>query len=54
MINPTGVIVGSYSFVCNVLYARDPRETRIYAADTASEEQTSIHQESTPHTYHYE
>jgi hypothetical protein len=43
-------IVGSYSFVCNVLYARDPRETRIYAADTASEEQSSIHQPTT-HTY---
>jgi hypothetical protein len=23
------VSVGSYSFVCNVLYARDPRETHI-------------------------
>ena len=29
--------VGSYSFVCNVLYARDPRETRIYCQHCSRE-----------------
>ena len=43
--------VGSHS--SHVPYARDLCEARIYAADTASEEESSIHQESTPHTYHY-
>jgi hypothetical protein len=29
--------VGSYSFLCNVLYARDPRETRIYCQHCSRE-----------------
>jgi hypothetical protein len=40
--------VGSHS--SHVPYARDLCEARIYAADTASEEESSIHQPTT-HTY---
>ena len=31
------IIVGSYSFRCNVLYARDPREMRIYCQHCSRE-----------------
>jgi hypothetical protein len=39
--------VGSYSFVCNVFYARDPRETRIYCQHYSREykNQASINQQ---------
>ena len=42
------VCVGSHS--SHVPYARDLCEAHIYAADTASEEESDIHQ-STTHTY---
>jgi hypothetical protein len=29
--------------MCNVIYARDPRETRIYVADTAAENRRNKH-----------
>jgi hypothetical protein len=45
------ITIGSHS--SHVPYACDLCEARIYAADTTSEEQRSIHQESTLHTYHY-
>jgi hypothetical protein len=44
---PTSATVGSHS--PHVPYARDLCEARIYAADTASEEESIIHQPT--HTY---
>ena len=41
---------GSYSFMCNVLYARDPSEAHIYCQRCSREYKTSIHQ-LTMHTY---
>ena len=49
LITSWNVSVGSHS--SHVPYARDLCEAWIYAADTASEEESSIHQPTT-HTYH--